>query len=58
MEFPRGRETQVEKSWKFQGVGEYHEPHGTGNPARWRINLELEISIPPWVVWIFSGTTH
>jgi len=36
MEFPRGRGTQVENSWKFQGVG--------GVPsAPWRIKLETPL---------------
>jgi len=53
MEFTGDRGTQEEKSWKFQGMGEYHEPRGTENPAKWRIKLEPEISIPLCGVWIF-----
>jgi len=34
LEFPRGRGDQVEKSWKFQGVGGSHvKPSGTESPG-------------------------
>jgi len=32
MKFPRGRGTQVEKSWKFQGMGEVQR-----SPLEWKI---------------------
>ena len=31
MEYPRGRGSQVEKAWKFQGMGEYHEAPWNGD---------------------------
>ena len=41
MEFPRGRGDQMEKSWKFQGVGgSTMKPLGTENPGGWGFKLE------------------
>ena len=40
MEFPRGREDQMEKSWKFQGVGgSTMKPLGKENPGGWGVKL-------------------
>lgn len=36
--FLGGRGTQDEKSWKFQGYGEYHESPGIENPRRQGLN--------------------
>lgn len=38
MDLPRGRRTQVKKSWKFQGMGESREVCGMENPGGWRSN--------------------
>ena len=41
MKFPRGRGTQLKKSWKFQGIegGETVKPSGTEQtPGRWGSN--------------------
>ena len=41
MEFPRGRGDQMEKSWKFQGVGgSTMKPLGKENPRGWGVKLE------------------
>ena len=41
MEFPRGRGDQIEKSWKFQGVGgSTMKPLGMENPGGWGSNLK------------------
>ena len=41
LEFPRGMGDQVEKSWKFQGVGGSNaKPPGMENPAGWGVKLE------------------
>ena len=41
LEFPGGRGDQVEKSWKFQGVGGNNvKPSGTENPGGWGLKLE------------------
>ena len=57
LEFPRGMGDQVEKSWKFQGVGGV-----TRSPLEWKIQWGGGGSNwkKPSVgeVWIFSGTTH
>ena len=40
MEFPRGRGDQMEKSWKFQGVGgSTMKPLGKENPGGWGVKL-------------------
>ena len=40
MEFPRGRGDQMEKSWKFQGVGGSNmKPLGKENPGGWGVKL-------------------
>ena len=40
MEFPRGRGTQMEKPWKFQGVGgSTMKPLGKENPGGWGVKL-------------------
>ena len=55
MEFPSGRGTQVEKSWKFQQmVGSTVKPpimenRGGGSQTGKKT---------PWGIWTFSGTTH
>ena len=57
LEFLRGRGDQVEKSWKFQGVGGSNvkpsemENLGGGGGSNWK-----KTSVGR--VWIFSGTTH
>ena len=57
LEFPGGRGDQVEKSWKFQGVGGNNvKPSGTENPGGW--GLKLEKTLCGGGVWIFSGTTQ
>ena len=41
LEFPGDRGDQVEKSWKFQGVGGNNvKPSGTENPGGWGLKLE------------------
>ena len=41
LEFPGGRGDQVEKSWKFQGVGGNNvKPSGMENPGGWGLKLE------------------
>ena len=58
LEFPRGRRDQVEKSWKFQGVGGSNvKPSGMENPGGWGLKRDKTLR---WGggVWIFSGTTH
>ena len=40
MEFPRGKGTQLGKSWKFQGMGEYHEALGNGKSLRVGVKLK------------------
>ena len=46
LEFPRGMGDQVEKSWKFQGVGGSNaKPPGMENPVGWGVKLEKN---PPW----------
>ena len=45
LEFPGGRGDQVEKSWKFQGVGGNNvKPSGTENPGGWGLKLEKTLS--------------
>jgi len=40
MEFPRARGVQVEKSWKFQGVGGVpRSPPGMGGGSYWKKTL-------------------
>ena len=54
--FPGGRESQVEKSRKFQGVGwVFMNTPWNGNS---RGVGGLRRKKPPWEVWIFSGTTQ
>ena len=56
MEFPRGRGDQMEKSWKFQGVGgSTMKPLGKENPGGWGLKLGKTLR---GGVWIFSGTTQ
>ena len=46
MEFPRGRGDQMEKSWKFQGVGgEYYEAPWKGKS--WGVGGQTWKN-PPW----------
>ena len=46
MEFPRGRGDQMEKSWKFQGVGRSTmKPLGKENPGGWGGQTWKN---PPW----------
>jgi len=58
MEFPRGRRTQVEKSWKFQqkGWGEYREAPWNGKSRG--LGVKLGKKKTSLGVWIFPGTTH
>ena len=59
MKFPRGRGDQMEKSWKFQGVGgSTMKPLGKENPRGWGVKLEKTLRGGGGGVWIFSGTTH
>ena len=60
MEFPRGRGNQMEKSWKFEGVGESTmKPLGKENPGGWGVKLgKTLLAGGGGGVWIFSGTTH
>ena len=54
LEFPRGMGDQVEKSWKFQGMGGV-----TRSPQEWKIQWGGGSNWKkPSVgeVWIFSGT--